>query len=168
VSGLQKVEPGCETLHTIRSDDSLASSFSFQPDAVMFTAFVGLTLNLHRCLALDIHLVLFTTEVCAHSFTVPARRPSLTRFACQSAFFFPEILVCPGREWISVFMLATCRVLALWLILPDRSCRAVGSRCSILRKTGCKSHKTATFITLFVFGVSLFCTDSQSASPIAQ
>jgi len=48
VSGLHSVEPGCQRLHTVHWDGSLASSFAFQPVAVMFTTFVGLTFNLRR------------------------------------------------------------------------------------------------------------------------
>jgi hypothetical protein len=45
---LQSVEPGCQRLHTIHSDRSLAPSFAFQPVAVMFAAFIGLPLHLCR------------------------------------------------------------------------------------------------------------------------
>jgi len=48
VSGLQSVESGCQWLHTIHWDGSLAPSFAFQPVAVMFAAFVGLPLSLRR------------------------------------------------------------------------------------------------------------------------
>ena len=48
VPGLQSVEPGCQWLHTIHWDGSLAPSFAFQPVAVMIAAFVGLPLRLCR------------------------------------------------------------------------------------------------------------------------
>jgi hypothetical protein len=48
VPGLQSVESGCQRLHTVHWDGSLASSFAFQSVAVMFAAFVGLPLSLRR------------------------------------------------------------------------------------------------------------------------
>jgi len=48
VPGLQSVESGCQRLHTIHWDGSLAPSFAFQFVAVMFAAFVGLPLSLRR------------------------------------------------------------------------------------------------------------------------
>jgi len=47
MSRLQSVEPGCQRLHAVHWDGSLASHFAFQLIAVMFTAFVGLSLCLH-------------------------------------------------------------------------------------------------------------------------
>ena len=48
VSRLQSVESGCQWLHTIHWNGSLAPSFAFQPVAMMLTALVGLPLSLCR------------------------------------------------------------------------------------------------------------------------
>ena len=48
VFGFQSVESGCQWLHTIHWDWSLAPRFAFQPVAVMLAALVGLPLGL-RC-----------------------------------------------------------------------------------------------------------------------
>ena len=48
MSGLHSVEPGCQRLHTVHWDGSLASSFAFQSIAVVLTAFVGLPFSLRR------------------------------------------------------------------------------------------------------------------------
>ena len=113
VSRLQSVEPGCERLHTVHWDWSLASSFAFQPVAMMFTAFVGLPLTLRRCLASDSRLVLFGAQEYTRPRTVPDLRRSLIRFAWRSASSFPGMPVCPGTQSISVSIPALQKVLAL-------------------------------------------------------
>jgi len=48
MSRFQSVDPGCQRLHTVHCDGSLASHFAFQLMAMMLIAFVGLPLG-HGC-----------------------------------------------------------------------------------------------------------------------
>ena len=117
--------------------------------------------------ACKIHLDLFAAEVYMRSRTVAVLWPSHVRFTWQSASSFPAIPVYPGTQWISVSIPISRRVLGLWLIHLAKGCLGQGFRCSVHRMAACELLKTATFVTLCVCSVSLFPTDSQSASPIA-
>jgi len=108
-----------------------------------------------------------TAEVYMRSCTVAVPWPSHLRFTWQSAFSFPAIPAYPGTQWIFVSIPISRRVLGLWLIHLANGCPGQGSRCSVHRMAACELLKTATFVTLCFCSVSLFPTDSQSASPIA-
>ena len=87
--GLRSVEPGCQWLHTVHWDGSLAPSFAFQSVAVMFAAFFCLPLAFAAVFTSEIRLALFAAEVYIRSRTVPALRPSRARFCLAVCFLIP-------------------------------------------------------------------------------